>query len=142
MGDSDRLSIRIGRRIPVNGVPSQETVLRYFQTDERYSFRVRLLDAVMKETSAEYGAYRLVPTEIKVTQARGLQLLEVNAGIDIAFIASSQEQEAHLLPIKDPILRGFSVPGEPYPPGQQENFRKIEQLDELKEHYVAGFGSQ
>lgn len=128
---------------PGNGVPTQETVLRYFQTDERYSFRVRLLDAVMKETSAEYGPYRLEPTEIKVTQARGLQLLEVNAGIDIAFIASSQEREAHLLPIKDPILSGilgFRV--NLIHQGQQENFRKIEQLQELKEHYVAGFGSQ
>ncbi len=125
--------------VQVSGV----TVLRYFQTDARYSFRVRLLEAVMKETEAEYGPFRLEPTEHQVTQARGLQLLETNAGVDIAFIASSREREAYLLAVKEPILSGilgFRV--NLIHKAEVEAFKRVTTFDQLRQDYIAGFGSQ
>jgi len=120
---------------------ASETEIRYFQTDLRYEYRIKLLDLALSKNEKKWGAYLLIPESRKMTQGRGALLLEYNEGVDVAFFPTSIEREIKFRAIQIPILQGIL--------GYRVllinrdklyEFSKIKTFKHLKQNYVAGFG--
>ena len=117
------------------------TEIRYFQTDERYEYRIKLLDLALSKTGKSWGAYSLIGDESDMTQGRGKLMLEHNEGIDIASFATNSDLEKTFQPIPIPILQGvlgyrvLLINSD-----NREVFSKITSLQQLRK-YTAGFGS-
>lgn len=118
-----------------------ETVVRYYQTDIRYHYRIALLELALRHTQPDDGPFRLEGLHGKHTQARGERLLQAGE-IDVAFFPTSIEREERFLPVRIPMLRGLlgcrvllihkdSVP----------RFEQVNTLDALRQ-LRGGFGSQ
>jgi len=118
------------------------TELQFFQTDERYDYRIALLSLAMEKTLDSHGAYVLQPLNEAITQKRGLIMMKKNKNVNVAFMASNSERERDFLSIKIPMLRGilgyrvFLIKDV-----DEGKFSNIQSLHKLKENMVAGFGS-
>ncbi len=125
-----------------NTALAEAIVVKYFQTDPRYEYRVELLKLALSKASDTPSAFLVQTYELPVTQSRGLLLLSKNE-VDVAFLATNTKRETDFLPIRIPILRGilgfrvFLIHKD-----SREDFAGIKTLDQLRRHYVAGFGSQ
>ncbi len=125
-----------------NNVFGQSLPIKYFQTDPRYEYRVKLLQLALVKISKTYGTFSLRAYQFPVTQSRGLLLLKRNE-VDIAFLATNKKRELDFLPTKIPILRGilgyrvFLIHKH-----NKDDFAKIKTFEQLKKKYIAGFGSQ
>jgi len=119
------------------------TTIRYFQTDQRYAYRIELLDLALTKTQDEWGAFQLVPDERRLTQSRGSLLLEKNQGVDIASFPTTKDRENRFIPIRIPILQGMLgcrvLLINQY---KQKAFSKVHSLESLQKNYTAGFGNQ
>ncbi|GIU13235.1 MULTISPECIES: transporter substrate-binding domain-containing protein [unclassified Shewanella] len=82
------------------------TVLRYYQSDSRFQYRIALLNLVLDKTATKYGPAKLEPLEQVVTQSRGLVMLQENE-IDVVFLATTKQREQEFLPVRVPIMRGI-----------------------------------
>jgi len=127
-----------------NEIPgAQLTTIRYFQTDQRYHYRIELLKLALTKTQGQWGEFQLIPDERRLTQGRGSVLLEKNQGIDIASFPTTYEREKRFIPIRMPILQGMLgcrvLLINQY---KQEDFSKIHSLESLQKEYTAGFGNQ
>lgn len=91
---------------PGVGLASELLVLKYFQVDSRFNYRIALLNLVLEKTAAKYGAAKLEALEQSVTQSRGLVMLENNE-IDVVFLATTKQREQTFLPVRVPIMRGI-----------------------------------
>lgn len=117
------------------------TVVRYFQTDNRYTYRIALLHLALQETAATDGPFQLIGEDETVTQARGERQLQ-QGKIDVAFLPANRQREQRFQAIRIPILRGFLgyrlllVKREALP-----QFVQIKTLAQLQ-HLTAGFDSQ
>ncbi len=120
---------------------SAPLALTFFQTDSRYNYRIDLLRLALDKTAATDGPYLLTPVAEEMSQARGLQLMEMKQGINIAFLSATADREARFLSVKIPILQG--ILGYRIAMIHQEKadtFARIKTLDDLR-RYTAGFGS-
>lgn len=123
---------------------ADKSFIRYFQTDDRYGYRIKLLKLVLEKTSGKYGNYVLVPYEggEDVSQARGLYELEKN-NFDIAFLPYSLDREARFLPVKKDIMKGllglriFLIRKD-----DEASFANVKGFDQLRTDFVAGFCDQ
>ncbi|WDP92270.1 MAG: transporter substrate-binding domain-containing protein [Desulfobacter sp.] len=117
--------------------------LKFFQTDNRYEYRIELLTLAMDKTMATDGPYELEPFEAKMTHKRGLSLLERGTLINIVFLPATREMESRFLSVKTPILLGllgcriFIIRKK-----DRDDFSKIASLNQLKTTFMAGFGNQ
>ncbi|MCG8613224.1 MAG: transporter substrate-binding domain-containing protein [Pseudomonadales bacterium] len=117
--------------------------LVYFQTDQRYAYRIKLLKEVMVATRADYGEYSLAPVSSPMTQARGVTLLGEGIVVSVAFLPTSPERENKLLPIRIPIMQGILG----YRlllshAGIAAQIARVETVEQLAAGYIAGFGLQ
>lgn len=116
--------------------------IKYFQTDIRYEYRIRLLELALEKTIKTHGKFSLVPAFRNATQDRGLLLLE-RKEIDVVFLPTTKEREQRFLPVRIPIMAGilgyrvFIVRK-----NDLEKFSGISSLEELNKRFRAGFGSQ
>ncbi|CAM3316770.1 hypothetical protein SHPE106448_07660 [Shewanella pealeana] len=90
----------------VVGLASEPLILKYFQVDSRFNYRIALLNLVLEKTASKYGTVKLEPLEQVVTQSRGLVMLEDNE-IDVVFLATTKQREQEFLPVRVPIMRGI-----------------------------------
>ncbi|WP_156906711.1 type 2 periplasmic-binding domain-containing protein [Desulforegula conservatrix] len=121
-----------------------DTVVRYFQTDPRYDYRIKLLALALEKTLETHGGYVLVPYkgDSEITQARGLYELEKN-NYDVAFLPSNIEREKRFLPVKMDIMKG--IIGLRLLLIHKDNaprFEKVNNFKDLKDGFVAGFCDQ
>lgn len=93
--------------VTISSLYSDVTVLKYFQTDTRYSYRIALLTLAMEKTLPDFGQYIMEPAESEMTQSRGLVLLKDGIDINIASFPTNRERESLFTPVKIPILRGI-----------------------------------
>lgn len=122
-------------------VHSTPLTLKFFQTDSRYSYRIDLLKLALDKTAATDGPYLLSPVTEEMTQARGLQSLEMKQDINIAFLSATAEREARFLSVKVPVLQGILGYRIAMIHQQQADvFASIRSLDDLR-RLNAGFGS-
>lgn len=122
-------------------VHSTPLTLKFFQTDSRYSYRIDLLKLALDKTAATDGPYLLSPITEEMTQARGLQSLEMKQGINIAFLSATTEREARFLSVKVPILQGIlGYRIAMIHRRQADVFAGISSLNDLRQ-LNAGFGS-
>lgn len=122
---------------------AQLTKIHYFQTDQRYHYRIKLLELALIKTKNNWGDFKLIPDERRLTQSRGSLLLEKNDGIDIASFPTTYEREKRFIPIRMPILQGMlGCRVLLINKNKQEAFSKIHSFKGLKKHFTAGFGSQ
>lgn len=125
----------------VNFVVAETLQVRYFQTDYRYEYRIKLLDLALSKTTKEFGNYKLVGLDEHLTQARGSSFLQHGNKVDIAFFPTNREREATFLPIRIPILQGIlGYRVLLVHRSNQNSFSKINTLEQLKSRYTAGFG--
>ncbi|WP_354624339.1 hypothetical protein [Psychromonas sp. MME2] len=122
---------------------SEPLSLKYFQTDERYDYRINLLKLAMDKTIESDGPYSLAPLDIKMPQSRGLRFLAKGEKVNVVFLPTNRERESTFLAVKIPILRGLlgyriSIIRKQSLP----DFAKIESIDQLIAEYKAGFGNQ
>ena len=135
----------LGQINPAHGTTDTYTSapIRYFQTDLRYQYRIDLLKLALDHTLESHGPYKIAPTTESITQARGIDLLERKEGVDVAFLPTTKERELKLRAIKIPILRGIlGYRVLLIHRDDQAKFASIYSLDELREHFRGGFGSQ
>ena len=122
---------------------AQLTKIHYFQTDQRYHYRIKLLELALIKTQNNWGDFELIADERRLTQNRGSLLLEKNDGIDIASFPTTHDREKRFIPIRMPILQGMlGCRVLLINKNMQKNFLKIHSLTGLKKHFTAGFGSQ
>jgi hypothetical protein len=120
-----------------------DLVVRYFQTDQRYSYRIELLKLALDKTVDTDGPYALEPETQEMTQSRGLAFLAHRGTINVAFLPTNVEREKTFLPIRIPILRGilgyrvFIIHKD-----NSRLFSNAETFKDLKKHCSAGFGAQ
>ena len=113
----------------------------YFQTQDRYEYRVQLLKLALGKASGSGDTYQLEAYGKPVTQARGMALLAADE-IDVVFLATNKEREKKYLPIRIAILRGilgyrvFLIHRD-----SKEHFARIKNFEQLRDRYRAGFGS-
>ena len=120
---------------------AQPLVIRYFQTDVRYAYRIALMRLALRETRDSDGAFSLQGMTRTVSQARGLRMLAKNE-IDVAFLPTDRQREKHFLPVRIPILRGLlGYRMLMIRRGSGDRFADIETLRKLST-FKAGFGSQ
>lgn len=118
--------------------------IRYFQTDSRYDYRIKLLRLALEKTVDNYGPFGLVPYEgsAEITQARGLYELEKN-NYDVAFLPFSHERDKRFLPVRIDIMKGllglrlFLIHKD-----NEDKFKKIIDFQQLKDGFSAGFCDQ
>lgn len=72
--------------------------------DERVNYYSELLDLCLAKSGK---LYQLEPTQFHIEQARGLQLIEANRGLDVIWTFTTSEREKKLMPIRIPIDRGL-----------------------------------
>lgn len=124
---------------------SAPVVIRYFQTDLRYQYRIELLQLALQKTQSSDGDFVLKPvlTQDPMTQARGLDYLEKGHTVDVAFLPTNQAREQQFLAIRIPILQGIlgyrvlMVHKDHLP-----LFANIHNINELTARFRAGFGTQ
>ena len=120
---------------------SKPLVVNYFQKDLRFELEIKLLELALQETINTDGEFALRPTNEKVTQGRGLKLLE-QGKIDVVFLPTSKKREQRFLPIKIPLLRGilgyriFLIHKDSI-----NDFDEISTFEQLRKKYIAGFGT-
>lgn len=122
---------------------SESLDLTYFQTSNRYKYRIDLLKLAMDKTLESDGPYSITPVTGKMTQSRGIDFLEKGEEVNVGFFPTNKERESRLLSIKIPLLRGLL--GYRVSLIRKENledFSRIESLEQLRTRYLAGFGSQ
>ncbi len=120
---------------------ASETEIRYFQTDLRYEYRIKLLDLALSKNEKKWGAYLLIPESRKMTQGRGALLLEHNEGVDVAFFPTSIEREIKFRAIQIPILQGIlGYRVLLINRDSRYKFSKIKTFKQLRKKFVAGFG--
>lgn len=116
-------------------------VVRYFQTDVRYAYRIALLRLALDETQDRDGSYVLQGLQEEVSQARGLRML-ADGEVDVAFLPTDGRRERRFLPVRIPILRGLlGYRVLLIRRGTEHRFDSISSLQDLAK-LKAGFGSQ
>lgn len=117
--------------------------LIYFQTGHRYDYRIDLLKLAMDKTVESDGPYSIKPVADKMTQSRGLDSLGKGDQVNVGFFPTNKERELRFLSVKIPLLRGLlGCRVSLIRRGDLEGFSQIESLDQLRQRYLAGFGSQ
>jgi len=127
---------------PIGRSLAEPMEITYFQTDDRYAYRIKLLKLIMESTTDTYGDYKLTPLSQKLTPERGLKLLAKGELVDIVSLPTTKQLETEFLPIKMPILKGLLG----YrllliKKREQWKFYNINTLEELKKSHIAGFNS-
>lgn len=119
---------------------SSPQVIRIYQVDSRYNYRIDLLNLAISKTEGKYGTAVIQKQQAQITNARGLSLLK-SGNIDIASFASTPELESAFYSIKIPLLQGllgyrvFLVKK-----SKQAEFQGINRIGALKSK-VAGSGA-
>lgn len=116
-------------------------VLRYFQNDARYNYRIELLKRVLHVTQDEYGPAVLHALPTKMSLGRGERSLQ-KGQVDIAFLATNKLREEKFLAVKFPILHG--ILGYRILLVHKDNqaaFADIQNLSQLNDNFIGGFGS-
>ncbi|GGY66500.1 hypothetical protein GCM10011613_08050 [Cellvibrio zantedeschiae] len=72
--------------------------------DERVNYYSQLLALCLSKTGKDY---QLEPTSFHAEQARGLQLVEANRGLEVTWTFTTTAREERLMPIRIPIDRGL-----------------------------------
>ena len=84
------------------------TIIRYPRADsvadERVNYYSQLLQLCLSKSNKDY---QVEPSRLYAEQARGLQLVETNRGLDVIWAVTTQEREERLMPIRIPIDRGL-----------------------------------
>ncbi|MCG9728789.1 hypothetical protein L1D44_02815 [Shewanella sp. Isolate13] len=96
----------LGQTVSSSDLPISPQVVKYYQQDSRFNYRIALLNLVLEKTAAKYGLAKLEPLEQVVSQSRGLVMLQDNQ-IDVVFLATTKQREQSFLPVKIPIMRGI-----------------------------------
>ncbi|MFT6986430.1 MAG: hypothetical protein ACJAT7_002265 [Psychromonas sp.] len=118
-------------------------LLKYFQTANRYNYRIDLLKLAMDKTLQSDGPYFLAPVHTKMPQSRGLRFLAGGEKVNVAFLPTNRERESLFLSIKIPILRGLlGYRIAIIRKSSLQHFSKIESIEQLTAKYKAGFGNQ
>ena len=106
------------------------------------SYEYTLFAQAMDATVDEYGPYRLVGHNLKLTEDRAVALL--NSGrIDVVTLVLTPERETKILPIRVDLTRGlqgyrlFLIRKQ-----DQSRFDTVTTLDDLRTRFMAGFGNQ
>ncbi|BCS99074.1 hypothetical protein DSLASN_47060 [Desulfoluna limicola] len=122
---------------------SESLDLIYFQTGNRYDYRIDLLKLAMDKTVESDGPYSIKPVAEKMTQSRGIDFLGKGERVNVGFFPTNKERELRFLSVKIPLLRGLlGYRVSLIRRGDLEGFSRIESLDQLRQRYLAGFGSQ
>ena len=125
--------------LSVSAAPIQE--IRYFQTDARYDYRIKLLQLILNKTQVEFGPALLHPTTQKMTHGRGEYSLE-HGKIDVAFFATNKLREQKFQAIKYPILQGIlGYRVLLVNKKNQRAFANIKKLSQLTTDFIGGFGT-
>lgn len=83
-------------------------VIHYPRADSAADERVNYYSQLLALCLAKSGkVYQLEPTSFRAEQARGLQLVEANQGLEVTWTFTTSEREKKLLPIRIPIDRGL-----------------------------------
>ncbi|GIU28589.1 transporter substrate-binding domain-containing protein [Shewanella schlegeliana] len=104
--ETGTVQVSHGQAVSSFGLSTEPQVVKYYQLDSRFNYRIALLNLVLEKTAAKYGTAKLEPIEQVVTQSRGLVMLQDNE-IDVVFLATTKQREQAFLAVKIPIMRGI-----------------------------------
>lgn len=90
-----------------------------------------LLDAALHITQAEFGSYKLQTNDLPYSQARSLEFLDDEKGLDVMHTMTNSDRELKYQAIKVPLLKGLM--GYRMLLTNEENFPKLQQIETLKD---------
>lgn len=94
--------------LAANASAQTKIVVHYPRAESAEDQRVNYYSELLSLCLAKSGkAYQLEPTQFHLEQARGLQLIEMNRGLDVIWTFTTIERERKLMPIRIPIDRGL-----------------------------------
>lgn len=121
---------------PVQSRTEEVIKIRHYHLQPRHDFALKLLELVLSKQGAPYQIEAVKSHEV-LTEGR-VEKMVMDGELDMLFISTSAERERSMIPIKVPIYRGLlGLRLLLIKPEQNENFKKINNLKDLKP-YVAG----
>jgi hypothetical protein len=75
--------------------------------DVRFNDLIDLLGAAMEATAADHGPYQVVPSTLKMNEARYLLELKSGQTLNVAWSSTSAEKERDFLPVRIPLRKGL-----------------------------------
>lgn len=125
---------------PVQSRAEEFITIRHYHLQPRHDFALKLLELALSKQGMPYQILAVQSNEV-LTESR-IERMVIEGELDMLFISTSVERERHMIPIKEPIYRGLlGLRLLLIKPEQNENFKKIKSLKELKP-YVAGHNVQ
>ncbi|GGA69930.1 hypothetical protein GCM10011369_09500 [Neiella marina] len=117
-----------------------QTNVVYFQSHDRFSYEVELLEHLLAITDQEYGKATPIAHQSTMTEQQGLRAL-TRGEVDIAFLPTSKRREANYLAIKQPLLQGM-LGFRLLLTNRSSNYKfaDIHSIQQLRDNVIAGFG--
>jgi hypothetical protein len=85
-----------------------DAIIHYPRADSAEDERVNYYSQLLQLCLAKSGkSYQIEPSVLFAEQARGLQLVETNRGLDVIWAVTTKEREEKLMPIRIPLDRGL-----------------------------------
>ncbi len=91
---------------PVSAADEVKIVLKQSDIDQRATYKVELLKALLEATRGKFGAYNILPTK-KVPRARALELMVQGETLNVYYAPADVDWERRVTPIRIPVRRGL-----------------------------------
>jgi ABC-type amino acid transport substrate-binding protein len=135
-------------RAAVTPAPPPEEVMTYIHhppesaRDVRYVYQWQVLQTALEKTTAQWGPYRMVASEVMTERRLAYELRNSTPNLTVMYLGTTPDFERELLPVRIPVDRNlggyciFLIRA-----GEQARFDAVRGLDDLKKFtYGLGLG--
>lgn len=108
--------------------------------DQRDDYAIEVLELALEQTREDFGAARLHPIGLRMTQDRAMREMRNHRYIDVLWMMTTPEREQQLTPVRIPMaagMLGIRVPV--LPSAMADALDDVNELADLQQ-YVAGQG--
>jgi len=110
--------------------------------DVRYLYHWEILRTALDKTTAKWGPYRMVPSELMTEQRQAFELKSGSGKLNVMYLGTTPDFEKNLIPIRIPVdrnLGGYCI--FLIRDGDQKRFDSVKTLDDLRRFsYGLGLG--
>jgi len=110
--------------------------------DVRYLYHWEILRTALDKTTAKWGPYRMVPSELMTERRQAFELKSGSGKLTVMYLGTTPDFEKNLIPIRIPVDRNFGGYGIfLIRDGEQKRFESVKTLDDLRKFsYGLGLG--
>jgi ABC-type amino acid transport substrate-binding protein len=110
--------------------------------DVRYLYHWEILRTALDKTTAKWGPYRMVPSELMTESRQAFELKSGSGKLTVMYLGTTPDFEKNLIPIRIPVDRNLGGYGIfLIRDGEQKRFESVKTLDDLRKFsYGLGLG--